>query len=321
MDVCSDAAMDAHNKKSSTENYFAPNGAPRFPEPLLAYFAIEMLRGLEAMHSAGVVHMDVSPRHFFVKFAALPKGEWAPHRPHGWQQLGLQLGHFASSVDVAQYVDIGVGGWPKGQTGHVAALAATGAFTGFSVPHGAANATAIGAWLSACEAAGCPRGSAVFEGDVFGVVSTVFALLCGGCSDSETMELHPRPQLLAATTSSAASSKAADKLLTIAEANWALPQETKRVWARVIDTLLNIPSLALISATPQQQHFRSQQEAAAASFRVYQRQHLEALAAARGMLEKRLADDAETVTQLNTFFLRHRAVANKKKPSRFGTKA
>jgi len=75
----------------------------RMDEVLVMYYAIELLRAMEAVHAAGVLHADVKPDNLIVRNGGEDWCDWAPHRPGAWKKKGLALIDFGRAVDLAEY--------------------------------------------------------------------------------------------------------------------------------------------------------------------------------------------------------------------------
>ncbi|GAM26486.1 hypothetical protein SAMD00019534_096610 [Acytostelium subglobosum LB1] len=76
-------------------------------EPLKMFLAIELLRTVETMHQADIIHSNISPSNMFVTFggdddAAPDQTEWTPDNTN-WRRIGLKLGSFSLSIDLQLY--------------------------------------------------------------------------------------------------------------------------------------------------------------------------------------------------------------------------
>mmetsp|Transcript_27487 Transcript_27487/g.66865 ORF Transcript_27487/g.66865 Transcript_27487/m.66865 type:complete len:744 (-) Transcript_27487:62-2293(-) len=78
-------------------------------EELLAFFTIEMLRLLEVVHNAGVIHSRVRPEAFSLLQGTGENLEsWTKEMKGGWRNLGLALGEFYDAIDVSAFKVPGV---------------------------------------------------------------------------------------------------------------------------------------------------------------------------------------------------------------------
>uniref|UniRef100_A0A7S1XHP9 Protein kinase domain-containing protein n=1 Tax=Compsopogon caeruleus TaxID=31354 RepID=A0A7S1XHP9_9RHOD len=121
-------------------------------ETLVMFFAIELLRILDGLHSAGFIHSDIKPDNLLVRFETpeTPLGPWEPNGVGGWNNMGLVLIDFGRALDVSLYGKIGA--------------------TKFRGDHGA-------------ETFGCLEMTSgqpwSFQADTYAVAATVYLLLTG----------------------------------------------------------------------------------------------------------------------------------------------
>ncbi|MCJ1405056.1 hypothetical protein MMC11_008282 [Xylographa trunciseda] len=81
---------------------------PSLDEPLALFFAVELLRTVEALHAHGLLHGDLKPDNCLVRLPPLPPdADWAPaYSPtgaHGWAAKGLTLIDFGRGVDMRAF--------------------------------------------------------------------------------------------------------------------------------------------------------------------------------------------------------------------------
>ncbi|XP_057833518.1 mitotic checkpoint serine/threonine-protein kinase BUB1 isoform X2 [Cryptomeria japonica] len=70
-------------------------------EVLCMYYTIEMLRMLEALHSAGIIHGDLKPDNLLIRYASDEIcEEWNPSRMGGWKDQGLCLIDWGRGIDM-----------------------------------------------------------------------------------------------------------------------------------------------------------------------------------------------------------------------------
>lgn len=71
-------------------------------EPLVMFYAIELLRTLENLHGCGIVHGDLGPSNIHLRND--PCGEWdtlwRPDGQGGWAGRGILVGGFDGAVDL-----------------------------------------------------------------------------------------------------------------------------------------------------------------------------------------------------------------------------
>lgn len=72
-------------------------------ETLVMYYAVELLRLVENVHAAGVLHADVKPDNLLVRNGGDDWCDWAAHRPGSWKQKGLALIDLGRAVDLAEF--------------------------------------------------------------------------------------------------------------------------------------------------------------------------------------------------------------------------
>ena len=79
-------------------------------EALVMYYAIEMLRIVEGIHKAGIIHGDIKPDNFLLRAEEQrgdgtmgPWSNWAAEGAAGWSKRGLLLIDFGRSLDRGLY--------------------------------------------------------------------------------------------------------------------------------------------------------------------------------------------------------------------------
>jgi checkpoint serine/threonine-protein kinase len=72
-------------------------------ETLVMYYAVEMLRLVEWIHGAGIVHADLKPDNLLLRNGGEDWCDWAAHRPGSWTQKGLALIDFGRAIDLTMY--------------------------------------------------------------------------------------------------------------------------------------------------------------------------------------------------------------------------
>lgn len=76
----------------------------RMDETLAIYYTIEMLKILEILHKAGIIHGDIKPDNFLIKNHPVDVWEeWDSHTRAGWDAKGLILIDFGRSIDTTLY--------------------------------------------------------------------------------------------------------------------------------------------------------------------------------------------------------------------------
>lgn len=88
-------------------------------EPLAMFFAVELLRTLEALHAKGIVHADLKADNVLVRLGpAALESSYAPSGDAGWSAKGLCLIDFGRAIDMRSFRhDVGfVADWPTGAT-------------------------------------------------------------------------------------------------------------------------------------------------------------------------------------------------------------
>ncbi|MCJ1295185.1 hypothetical protein MMC34_006747 [Xylographa carneopallida] len=80
---------------------------PSLDEPLALFFALELLRTLDALHAHGLMHGDLKPDNCLVRLPPLPDADWAPaYSPsgaHGWAAKGVTLIDFGRGIDLRAF--------------------------------------------------------------------------------------------------------------------------------------------------------------------------------------------------------------------------
>ena len=72
-------------------------------ETLVMYYAVEMLRLVEWIHGAGIVHADLKPDNLLLRNGGDDWCDWAAHRPGSWMEKGLALIDFGRAIDLLMY--------------------------------------------------------------------------------------------------------------------------------------------------------------------------------------------------------------------------
>ena len=72
-------------------------------ELIVMYYAIELLRVVESLHLAGVVHADIKPDNLLVRNGGDNWCDWAVNRPGSWKLKGLSLIDFGLAIDLGMY--------------------------------------------------------------------------------------------------------------------------------------------------------------------------------------------------------------------------
>jgi len=93
-------------------------------EPLAMFFAVELLRTLEALHANAIVHCDLKADNVLLRLDPSPDAPgpltepYAPDGAHGWSAKGVSLIDFGRAIDMRAFTP-GVGfiaDWPTGAT-------------------------------------------------------------------------------------------------------------------------------------------------------------------------------------------------------------
>ena len=72
-------------------------------ELIVMYYAIELLRVVQSLHLAGVVHADIKPDNLLVRNGGDNWCDWAVTRPGSWKLKGLSLIDFGLAIDLGMY--------------------------------------------------------------------------------------------------------------------------------------------------------------------------------------------------------------------------
>ena len=72
-------------------------------ETLVMYYAVELLRLVEWIHGAGIVHADLKPDNLLLRNGGDDWCDWAPHRPGSWAEKGLALIDYGRAIDLLMY--------------------------------------------------------------------------------------------------------------------------------------------------------------------------------------------------------------------------
>lgn len=104
-----DAAMGAlvmpfgeHGTLQDVLNSYLSEGK-QMHETLVMYYAVEMLRLVEWIHGAGIVHADLKPDNLLLRNGGDDWCDWAAHRPGSWMEKGLALIDFGRAIDLTMY--------------------------------------------------------------------------------------------------------------------------------------------------------------------------------------------------------------------------
>ena len=104
-----DAVNTAKASPASTSSSGSNSAPPALDEPLVMFFAIELLRTVEALHSEGLLHGDLKADNCLVRLPALPDPEWSatycPHGDNGWSAKGITLIDFGRGIDMRAFSD------------------------------------------------------------------------------------------------------------------------------------------------------------------------------------------------------------------------
>ncbi|MCJ1281723.1 hypothetical protein MMC26_001045 [Xylographa opegraphella] len=80
---------------------------PSLDEPLALFFAVELLRTIDALHAHGLMHGDLKADNCLVRLPPLPDADWAPaYSPTGaggWVAKGLTLIDFGRGIDMRAF--------------------------------------------------------------------------------------------------------------------------------------------------------------------------------------------------------------------------
>ena len=72
-------------------------------ETLVMYYAVELLRLVEWIHGAGIVHADLKPDNLLLRNGGDDWCDWAPHRPGSWAEKGLALIDYGRAIDLLMF--------------------------------------------------------------------------------------------------------------------------------------------------------------------------------------------------------------------------
>ncbi|MCJ1393976.1 hypothetical protein MMC18_006853 [Xylographa bjoerkii] len=80
---------------------------PSLDEPLALFFAVELLRTVEALHAHGLMHGDLKADNCLVRLPPLADADWSatywPSGAHGWASKGLTLIDFGRGIDLRAF--------------------------------------------------------------------------------------------------------------------------------------------------------------------------------------------------------------------------
>ncbi|GAQ79054.1 putative Protein kinase [Klebsormidium nitens] len=72
-------------------------------EAVAVFYTIELLRMLEVLHEAGIIHGDFKPDNLLIRNDCERWEDWAPGRPGSWRDKGLTLVDWGRSIDLASF--------------------------------------------------------------------------------------------------------------------------------------------------------------------------------------------------------------------------
>ncbi|EGW35454.1 uncharacterized protein SPAPADRAFT_133075 [Spathaspora passalidarum NRRL Y-27907] len=97
--------MDYYSQSTLLDvvNYYKSSNLP-IEESLVIYFAIELLKALETLHSIGILHGDLKADNCMVHFENIEESEWSEYYTsdgsNGWDKKGITLIDFGRGVDL-----------------------------------------------------------------------------------------------------------------------------------------------------------------------------------------------------------------------------
>jgi checkpoint serine/threonine-protein kinase len=97
MDCCDGTLQDVINA------YRQRNA--RMDEALVIYYTIEMMRMIETLHNAHIIHGDIKPDNFLILNEETDDEwvHWQPGTQGGWGAKGLRLIDYGRSIDLSLY--------------------------------------------------------------------------------------------------------------------------------------------------------------------------------------------------------------------------
>jgi len=90
-------------------------------EPLAMFFAVELLRTIESLHSVGLLHGDLKADNCLIRLPSLPDAEWSaqydPLGGDGWTEKGILLIDWGRGIDMKAFrEDVGfIADWKTGR--------------------------------------------------------------------------------------------------------------------------------------------------------------------------------------------------------------
>ena len=78
-------------------------GNKKMDEPLVMFYAIELLRAVEAMHAAGVLHCDIKPDNILLRDNDVSDSSWLYHPTQGFGAKGVELIDYGCAIDRNMY--------------------------------------------------------------------------------------------------------------------------------------------------------------------------------------------------------------------------
>lgn len=101
--------LHAHGTLLDVVNFFREQASGVMDEPLAMFFAIELLRTVEALHSKQILHGDIKVDNCLLRLDSLASGthevssQWCPNGSGGWGSRGLVLIDFGRAIDMRNF--------------------------------------------------------------------------------------------------------------------------------------------------------------------------------------------------------------------------